>query len=114
MSAHIAGTLTKIGPVAALLLAIAAVSAFGLADAGVRVVGEVPRGLPSLSLPMLDPALVLQLLPAAVLISLVGFVESVSVAQTLAAKRRERIEPNQELVALGGAMSPRPSVAAFR
>ncbi len=103
MSPHIAGTLTKIGPVAALLLAIAAVSAFGLADVGVRVVGEVPRGLPSLSLPMLDPALILQLLPAAVLISLVGFVESVSVAQTLAAKRRERIEPNQELVALGGA-----------
>ncbi len=103
MSAHIAGTLTKIGPVAALLLAIAAVSAFRLADAGVRVVGEVPRGLPSLSLPMLEPALILQLLPAAVLISLVGFVESVSVAQTLAAKRRERIEPNQELVALGGA-----------
>lgn len=103
MSPHIAGTLTKIGPVAALLLAIAAVSAFGLADVGVRVVGEVPRGLPSLSLPMLEPALVLQLLPAAVLISLVGFVESVSVAQTLAAKRRERIEPNQELVALGGA-----------
>ncbi|MBW8336582.1 MAG: sulfate permease [Pseudomonas sp.] len=103
MNAHIAGTLTKIGPVAALLLAIAAVSAFGLADVGVRVVGEVPRGLPSLSLPMLDPALILQLLPAAVLISLVGFVESVSVAQTLAAKRRERIEPNQELVALGGA-----------
>ena len=103
MSPHIAGTLTKIGPVAALLLAIAAVSAFRLADAGVRVVGEVPRGLPSLSLPMLEPALILQLLPAAVLISLVGFVESVSVAQTLAAKRRERIEPNQELVALGGA-----------
>lgn len=103
MSPHIAGTLTKIGPVAALLLAIAAVSAFGLADVGVRVVGEVPRGLPSLSLPMLEPALILQLLPAAVLISLVGFVESVSVAQTLAAKRRERIEPNQELVALGGA-----------
>lgn len=103
MSPPIAGTLTKIGPVAALLLAIAAVSAFRLADAGVRVVGEVPRGLPSLSLPMLEPALILQLLPAAVLISLVGFVESVSVAQTLAAKRRERIEPNQELVALGGA-----------
>ena len=103
MSPHIAGTLTKIGPVAALLLAIAAVSAFRLADVGVRVVGEVPRGLPSLSLPMLDPSLVLQLLPAAVLISLVGFVESVSVAQTLAATRRKRIEPNQELVALGGA-----------
>ncbi|MFI8739517.1 SulP family inorganic anion transporter [Stutzerimonas zhaodongensis] len=103
MNARTAGTLTKIGPVVALLLAIAAVSGFQLAAAGVRVVGEVPQGLPSLSLPPLDLALIAQLLPAAVLISLVGFVESVSVAQTLAAKRRERIEPNQELVALGGA-----------
>ncbi|MCP9339211.1 SulP family inorganic anion transporter [Stutzerimonas xanthomarina] len=103
MGARTAGTLTKIGPVVALLLAIAAVSGFELAAAGVRVVGEVPQGLPSLSLPPLDLALIIQLLPAAVLISLVGFVESVSVAQTLAAKRRERIEPNQELVALGGA-----------
>ncbi|BAP79016.1 high affinity sulfate transporter 1 [Pseudomonas sp. MT-1] len=103
MDARTAGTLTKIGPVVALLLAIAAVSGFQLAAAGVRVVGEVPQGLPSLSLPPLDLALIAQLLPAAVLISLVGFVESVSVAQTLAAKRRERIEPNQELVALGGA-----------
>ncbi|MDN4882390.1 SulP family inorganic anion transporter, partial [Escherichia coli] len=83
-----------IGPVAALLLAIAAVSVFQLADAGVRVVGAVPGGLPSMRLPTLDMTLALQLLPAAVLISLVGFVESVSVAQTLAAKRRERIEPN--------------------
>ncbi|MDH0727321.1 sulfate permease [Stutzerimonas stutzeri] len=103
MSVHIAGTLTKIGPVVALLLAIAAVGGLGLADTGVRVVGAVPRGLPSLSLPTLDLELAMALLPAAVLISLVGFVESVSVAQTLAAKRRERIEPNQELVALGGA-----------
>ncbi|MGY8821534.1 MAG: SulP family inorganic anion transporter [Pseudomonadales bacterium] len=103
MNARTAGTLTKIGPVVALLLAIAAVSGFQLAAAGVRVVGEVPQGLPSLSLPPLELALIAQLLPAAVLISLVGFVESVSVAQTLAAKRRERIEPNQELVALGGA-----------
>ncbi|BFN29003.1 putative sulfate transporter/MT1781 [Pseudomonas sp. SCT] len=103
MSPRMAATLSKIGPVAALFLAIAAVSVFQLAELGVRVVGEVPRGLPSLGLPSLDLALAMQLLPAAVLISLVGFVESVSVAQTLAAKRRERIEPNQELVALGGA-----------
>jgi len=103
MNPRTAGTLSKIGPVAALLLAIAAVSTFQLADAGVRVVGEVPSGLPSMNLPSLNLALAMQLLPAAVLISLVGFVESVSVAQTLAAKRRERIEPNQELVALGGA-----------
>lgn len=103
MSPRLAGTLTKIGPVAALLLATGAVSAFNLAAAGVRVVGHVPRGLPSLNLPSLSLELAMELLPAAVLISLVGFVESVSVAQTLAAKRRQRIEPNQELVALGGA-----------
>lgn len=100
-SARMAGTLTKMVPVTALLLAVLAVWTLDLAAAGVRVVGEVPRGLPALSLPALDAGLAVQLLPAAVLISLIGFVESVSVAQTLAAKRRQRIEPNQELVALG-------------
>lgn len=103
LSARVAGNLTKIGPVLALLVAVAAVGLLRLADAGVRVVGAVPSGLPMFSLPPFDPQLALQLLPAALLISLVGFVESISVAQTLAAKRRQRIEPNQELVALGGA-----------
>jgi len=103
VSTRAASNLTRIGPVIALLLATAVVGGLQLADNGVRVVGEVPRGLPSFQLPVLDPALLLQLLPAAVLISLVGFVESVSVAQTLAAKRRQRIEPNRELVALGSA-----------
>ena len=53
MAPRTAGTLSKIGPVVALLLAIAAVSGFQLAAAGVRVVGEVPQGLPSLSVPPL-------------------------------------------------------------
>lgn len=97
------GRITKVGPVLALLVSTVAVGAFDLVASGVKVVGVVPAGLPSLSLPTLDAGLALQLLPAAVLISLVGFVESVSVGQTLAAKRRQRIEPNQELVALGGA-----------
>ena len=56
---------------------------------------------PAITLPSLDQSLWLGLFPAALLISLVGFVESVSVAQTLAAKRRQRIDPNQELIALG-------------
>jgi SulP family sulfate permease len=102
-NAWLAGTLTKTAPVMALLLAALAVWLFDLGAAGVRVVGEVPQGLPAFSLPPLDAALTVQLLPAAVLISLIGFVESVSVAQTLAAKRRQRIEPNQELVGLGSA-----------
>ncbi len=98
-----ADSLTKTGPVLTIILSVLAVTVFNLADSGVRVVGSVPAGLPVLQLPTMDLSLALQLLPAALLISLVGFVESVSVAQTLAAKRRERIDPNQELVGLGTA-----------
>lgn len=100
---RLADSLGKIGPIVALLVSILLVSALDLSADGVQVVGAVPQGLPTISLPELDLALLRQLLPAALLISLVGFVESVSVGQTLAAKRRERIEPNQELVALGSA-----------
>lgn len=103
MKPRLADLVAKAGPVAAIALAILAVVAFGLDDRGVRIVGEIPAGLPPFSLPSPDPALWLELLPAAVLISLVGFVESISVAQTLAAKRRQRIVANQELVGLGAA-----------
>ncbi|HLD68216.1 MAG TPA: sulfate permease [Pseudomonas sp.] len=102
-SPRLAGNLVKAGPIVALLTAVLVVSVLDLAAIGVRVVGVVPQGLPGLQLPPLDPALALRLLPAALLISLVGFVESVSVAQTLAAKDRQHIEPNQELLALGSA-----------
>ncbi len=68
---------------------------------GVKIVGTVPQGLPPFTLPLWDLGLWQQLLVPALLISVVGFVESVSVGQTLAAKRRQRIEPDQELVALG-------------
>ena len=68
-----------------------------------RPVGAVPAGLPPLQLPSFDPALWMKLLPGAAMIALVGFVESVSVAQSLAAKRRQSIDPDQELVGLGAA-----------
>jgi SulP family sulfate permease len=103
VSPLLAGNLAKAGPVLAIVLSILAVTGLQLVQAGVKVVGVVPEGLPGLSLPSLDLALIWQLLPAAALISLVGFVESVSVAQTLAAKRRQRIEPDQELLGLGAA-----------
>ncbi len=82
---------------------VLAASALDLGARGVALVGAIPAGLPGLALPILSPDLVLALLPAAALISVVGFVESVSVAQTLAARRRERIVPDQELVGLGAA-----------
>jgi SulP family sulfate permease len=103
LSAQSAGNLAKAGPVLAIVAAIVAVTLLQLDQLGVRVVGAIPQGLPGLTLPTLDLNLALQLLPAAVLISLVGFVESVSVGQTLAAKRRQRIEPDNELLGLGAA-----------
>ncbi|WP_339080566.1 sulfate permease [Pseudomonas sp. TMP9] len=103
LSVQMAGNLAKAGPVLAIIAAIVAVSLLQLERAGVKVVGVIPQGLPGLMLPTLDITLAMQLLPAALLISLVGFVESVSVGQTLAAKRRQRIEPNNELLGLGTA-----------
>lgn len=101
MKPRAADLVAKAGPVAAIIVSILAVVSFGLADKGVRIVGDIPAGLPPFALPSFDFGLWGQLLLPAVLISLVGFVESVSVAQTLAAKRRQRIVPNQELTALG-------------
>lgn len=69
----------------------------------VRTVGEIPAGLPALALPHGDRSMWQSLLLPAVLISIIGTVESISVAQSLALKRRERIDPDQELIALGGA-----------
>jgi SulP family sulfate permease len=96
-----AGLLAKTGPVLAVAATTLAVWGLELTAQGVPVVGAVPRGLPPLTLPAWDLALWRQLAWPAALIALVGFVESVSVAQTLAAKRRQRIRPDQELVGLG-------------
>lgn len=99
----LADVATKAGPVAAVVVTTMAVWLFGLNNAGVKVVGEVPQSLPPLTLPNLSPDLIGALLVPAILISVIGFVESVSVAQTLAAKKRQRIDPDQELIGLGAA-----------
>jgi SulP family sulfate permease len=96
-----ADILVKVGPAVAIAVAIVAVWCFGLAAHGVKIVGTVPQGLPSLTLPPLDPLLWTKILVPALLISIIGYVESISVALTLAAKRRQRIDPDQELIALG-------------
>ncbi|UXZ56161.1 sulfate permease [Halomonas sp. 7T] len=101
VSASTSSIVVKAAPISAVIITTLLAWGLNLAQAGVDVVGFVPSGLPAIALPSLDQSLWLGLLPAALLISLVGFVESVSVAQTLAAKRRQRIDPNQELIALG-------------
>ncbi|MDR5885614.1 SulP family inorganic anion transporter [Vreelandella janggokensis] len=96
-----ADLVAKAGPVIAVVATTLATWYWGLADQGVNVVGDVPSGLPAFSLPWADASLWKALFIPALLISLVGFVESVSMGQMLAAKRRQRISPNQELIGLG-------------
>ena len=91
------------GPVIAIIITILIVSGLGLEKQGVKIVGEVPKGLPSLVFPPFDLKLWSQLVTPALLIAILAYVGSLSVAQTLAAKKRQHINPNQELFALGAA-----------
>jgi sulfate permease, SulP family len=96
--------ITRAAP--AMLVAVTALSAwgFGLHDrAGLAIVGALPSGLPPLAFPLVPLETWRALIGPAALISLVGFVESVSVGQSLAARRRETINPNRELLGLGAA-----------
>ncbi|MDK9705562.1 MAG: SulP family inorganic anion transporter [Desulforhopalus sp.] len=68
---------------------------------GGDVVGTVPAGLPSFRLPSLDLEAVGQLFTGALIISLVAFMESISMAKAMAGKSKQRIDPNQELIGQG-------------
>jgi len=103
LSAGAADIAAKAGPVAAVVVTTAAVWLFGLDARGVAIVGAVPQSLPPLTMPSFDLDLIRTLAVPALLISVIGFVESISVAQTLAAKKRQRIDPDQELIGLGAA-----------
>ncbi|MGW8228511.1 MAG: SulP family inorganic anion transporter [Gammaproteobacteria bacterium] len=65
------------------------------------VVGEVPQGLPSLKIPRLSWDMAKNLLPSAFVISLVGFMEAISIAKAIASKTKQHIDPNQELIGQG-------------
>ncbi len=98
-----AGIAVRAAPALAVAGTTWAVWQFGLDGRGVAIVGAVPQALPPLTLPPVSLDLVRQLALPAVLISIIGFVESISVAQTLAARKRERVDPNQEMLGLGAA-----------
>ena len=72
-----------------------------LLTGGGAVVGYVPSGLPTLSFPKVDLATLLSLLPFAAIISLLGFMEAISIAKAMAAKTGQRLDPNQELIGQG-------------
>jgi SulP family sulfate permease len=73
---------------------------FKLAGGG-EVVGNIPEGLPSIAMPHLDMSKLGALLSAALVISLVGFMEAISIAKAIAAKTKQRLDPNQELIGQG-------------
>lgn len=96
--------LLKLLPMFVVMAAIALNFALGLDHAhGIAVVGPVPSALPGLSLPTFDAGPLRALLLPAAAIALVGFIESVSVAQSLAMRERESINANRELLGLGAA-----------
>lgn len=95
--------IAKTGPIAAVAASTIATIMFELEAKGVKVVGNIPQSLPPFSVPLIDIELWKTLAIPALLLSIIGFVESVSVGQTLAAKRRQRIDPDQELIGLGAA-----------
>ncbi|MBT4019857.1 MAG: solute carrier family 26 protein [Alphaproteobacteria bacterium] len=100
----IVAPVSRTGPLFAVIFGTVMVwqGNLGIAQ-GVKTVGHIPAGLPGVSFPSLDVAIWWELLPAAALISFVGFLESVSVAKSLARKRRQKIDPDQELIGLGAA-----------
>jgi SulP family sulfate permease len=98
-----AAMLSRMGPLLAAFITIVAVMVLGLEAKGVKVLGTLPSAIPTLTLPPLSTDTILKLALPAFLISIIGFVESISVAHTFAAKHRDLILPNNELVGLGAA-----------
>jgi len=104
LNSHVKDTLTKAGPLVVVVLSTLTVYTFALDTGfGVKIIGLIPQGFPPFTVPHINGGPIMALLPSAILISFVGFVESVSVAKVLASRRRQKIVPNQELVGLGAA-----------
>ncbi len=93
----------RVAPVVSILATIFMAYFFNLESKSVALVGTIPSGLPSLQIPDLSIDLIKTLFLPAILISIIGYVESVSVGKTLAAKKRQKIDVNQELIGLGAA-----------
>ena len=86
----------------AVVLGISWVYFNGLDKQGVAVVGLIPQGLPSFQTPVLEMDTIKQLLPTALTLALVAFMEAISVAKAIEENHKEHIvDPNQELIALG-------------
>ncbi|RBP80075.1 sulfate permease [Marinomonas rhizomae] len=98
-----AASLAKTAPILGVLSSLAIVYCYDLQSHGVAITGHIPAGLPGLMLTLPSLELIKELALPALMISIIGYVESISVGKTLGAKRREKVKPNQELIGLGAA-----------
>jgi SulP family sulfate permease len=89
------------GVLVAVAVTVVASWAVGFAEHGGKVVGEIPSGLPSLAIPQIDLGIATDLIASAIIISLVGFMEAISIAKAMAAKTKDRVDPNEELIGQG-------------
>ena len=89
------------GPLVAVVMSALAVILFNLDQAGVAIVGTIPAGLPSLSVPAFSMDSIKALMPIAITLSLIQFMGVISLGKVFAAKHSYRIFPNRELVVLG-------------
>jgi SulP family sulfate permease len=98
-----ASLIAKAAPVMAVITTILCAWLWHLDDQGLAIVGTIPQGLPTLAWPNISLELLQQLWQPAVSIALIGYIESISVGKSLAAKKRASINPNNELIGLGAA-----------
>jgi len=89
------------GVLVAVALTTLASWTIGFAAKGGNVVGEIPSGLPSLAIPQMNFDMATDLIASAIIISLVGFMEAISIAKAMAAKTKDRVDPNKELIGQG-------------
>lgn len=93
--------LGKSAPILGILVAILVTYTFMLNAKGVAIVGDIPSSLPAIHFVMPPMDLVEALYLPAFMIAMIVYIESISIGKTLAAKQRQRIDPDQELIALG-------------
>lgn len=94
--------LGRMGPLAVVIVAVLITTVFQLDEQyGLAIVAAVPQHLPTIALPQISETDLVRLLPTALTITVIGYMEAISMAKVLASKRRERIDPDQELIGLG-------------
>lgn len=102
LKARTARLISRMSPIIAVIVSILAVTFFNLEERyGIRIVGDIPEGLPLFSMPLMGWEHYETLFVFALVVALVAFVDSMSIAQTFAARSRTRIDANKELLGLG-------------